>query len=93
MTNDMEALARSLMNGKASPKLTRGLERLISLGNTPEGKQLLTMLTQNGNESVKNAAQAALSGDKETAKNALMTLFSTKEGQALAAKLMEILTQ
>ncbi len=93
MTNDMEALARSLMNGKASPKLARGLERLISIGNTPEGKQLLTMLTQNGNDSVKAAAQAALSGDKDAAKNALMALFSTKEGAALAAKLVEILSQ
>ncbi len=93
MTNDLEALARSLMSGKASPKIAKGLERLVTLGNTPEGKQILTMLSQSGSESVKTAAQAALSGDKDTAKQALMALFSTKEGAALAAKLMEVLTQ
>ena len=92
MTNDMEALARALMNSKQGAKISHGMEKLSALSGTEEGAKLMELLGGNS-EAVKNAAQAALSGDKDAAKAVLMQLFSTKEGAALAAKLMELLGQ
>ena len=93
MANDMEALARALMSAKQGPQLARGLEKLSALSGTPEGQELLQLLAGGGADTVKAAATAALAGDKDAAKKAIMTLFSTKNGAALAVKLMELLGQ
>jgi len=89
---EMEALARALMQSRqGNPKLAKGMEKLGAFTNTEEGQQFLRLLASGGADAVKKAADAALAGDKEGAKTALMSLLSTKEGAVLAAKLIELM--
>jgi len=93
MANDMEALARALMASPQGPALAKGLEKLTALQSTQEGQAFLAALTESNPNTVKTAAEAVMKGDRDAAKNALLTLFSTKEGAVIAAKLAELLTK
>ena len=93
MANDMEALARALMALPQGPALVKGLEKLTALQGTQEGQAFLAALTESNPNTVKTAAEAVMKGDRDAAKNALLTLFSTKEGAVIAAKLAELLTK
>lgn len=93
MANDMETLARALIASGQGAKLAKGMEKLTALTGTQEGQELMALLAGGGSDAVKQAAQAAMTGDRDAAKNALTALFSTKEGAALAVRLMEIFSK
>ena len=78
MSNDYENLAKIIL---ATPQGARIME----------GFEILTLLAGGATDAVRSAAQAAIDGDGERAKTAISTLLSSKEGAALAAKLIEIM--
>lgn len=91
MPNEYENIAKMLMGSPQGSKIIKSLDKLNSVIATDSGQQLISMLAGSGADSVKSAAQAALSGDKDQARILISTLLSTKEGAQLAAKLIEVL--
>lgn len=91
MTNEYESLAKMIMSTPQGGKIINGLDKLNGLVSTKEGQELLTMISNGGSDAIKDAARAAVDGDQDRAKAMVTTLLSSKEGAALAAKIMEIL--
>lgn len=91
--NDMERLARALMAGQQGRQAAGSIEQLGALLKTEDGKRLLNLLAAGGADTLKTAAQAALRGDEQTARTAMMTLLKTREGAELAKKLSAVLSQ
>lgn len=85
--NDFETLAKSLMGSKAGKNSGASLEKLGELLKTEDGQRLLTLLANGGSDTIKTAAQAALRGDENSAKLAMMSLLGTREGAILAKHL------
>lgn len=90
MPTDYEALAKMLINSPQGGKIIRGLDKLNAAVSSESGKQLLAMLGGSGGDAVKNAARAAAAADKDQARVLLSNLLSTKEGAALASKIIEL---
>ncbi len=57
--------------------------QLLRLAQSPAGQQLLSMLQKSGGEELQNAVAKASAGDYGQAKQALASLLSTPEAQAL----------
>jgi len=91
MANDLEALARALLASSSGQKTGKSMEKLGALLKTEDGRRLLTLLAGSGADTLKAAAQCALSGDEAGARAAMMKLFSTREGAALAQKLAAVM--
>ena len=91
MSNQYEAIARLLMNSQQGGKVLKGLGKLGEIAKTEEGKKLAEMLSGPEGDSIKKAAEAVVAGDKETAMELLSALLSTKDGAAVAAKILELL--
>ena len=87
MPNDLETLARALLASSTGQKTGKSMEKLGALLKTEDGRRLLTLLAAGGADTIKAAAQAALSGDEAGARAAMAKLLSTREGAALAQKL------
>lgn len=90
MPADYETLAKMLINSPQGNKIIRGLDKLNTAISSENGRQLLTMLAGSGGDAIKNAARAAASADKDQARVLLSNLLSTKEGAALAGKIIEL---
>ena len=88
MPADYETLAKMLINSPQGSKIIRGLDKLNTAISSESGRQLLNMLAGSGGDAVKNAARAA--ADKDQARVLLSNLLSTKEGAALAGKIIEL---
>ena len=91
MPNEYEAFAKMLMNTPQASKMLGNLEKVSEIINSPEGRQLMAMLAEDGGDVVKKAAAAAVSDDKDGARALLTHLLSTKEGTALAAKFVGLM--
>lgn len=90
MQNDYENLAKVLMASPQGAKIVKSLDKLNSVVNTENGRQLIAMLASDGGDAIKNAAAAAANGDQDQARVLLSTLLSSPEGAQLAAKIIEV---
>lgn len=90
MPTDYEVLAKMLINSPQGGKIIRGLDKFNAAISSESGRQLLTMLAGSGGDAVKNAARAAAAADKDQARILLSSLLSSKEGAALASKIIEL---
>ena len=89
---DYDALAKALLGMRRDPQSAALLERLGTILNTAEGRQLLALLSKNGSaDTLRIAAEAALRGDRSRAVSTIASLLSTKEEAVLAAKLIAAL--
>lgn len=91
MASDMEFLARALLSGTQTGAQVSQLEKLSELFKTPDGQKLLSLLASENTDSIRQAAQAALRGDEEAAKKAIVKLMSTRDGAALIKTLVQSL--
>lgn len=91
MSNDYENLAKIILETPQGARIMGGFERLNAFMSSREGYEILALLAGGASDAVKSAAQAAIDGDGERAKKAISALLSSKEGAALAAKLLEIM--
>ena len=91
MSNDYENLAKIILATPQGARIMEGFDKLNNFMSSREGFEILTLLADGATDAVRSAAQAAIDGDGERAKTAISTLLSSKEGAALAAKLIEIM--
>jgi hypothetical protein len=89
--NEYEALARALLSSPQGAKAIGNLNQITEALNKPEGKKLLGMLAGGGGDALKTAAESALKGDSESAKNLISGLLSTREGAELARQIIEMI--
>jgi len=85
MPNDFETILKALTSSKNGQ--IPGTEHIMQMLGTDEGRALINMIAQSGSSSLKSAANSAMSGDSESAKNFFLQFLSTKEGAAMASKL------
>lgn len=90
MANDMESLAQTLL-GAQGKDAAGTVRRLAAALNTPQGQQLLALLSSGSVQTVRRAAQAAASGDQTAARAELARLVSTPEGAAAVRLLAQML--
>lgn len=90
MPTDYEAIAKMFISSPQGNKIIKGLDKFNTAISSENGKQLLNMLAGSGGDAVKNAARAAASAEKDQARVLLSTLLSTREGTALASKIIEL---
>ena len=64
-------------------------QQLAAVLSTPEGRQLLTLLSRDGGSALSQAAQALKNGDAELAKSLVSPMLESSEAQALIAKINE----
>ena len=64
-------------------------QQLAAVLSTPEGRQLLTLLSRDGGSALSQAAQALRNGDSELAKSIISPLMQSGEAQALIEKINE----
>ena len=64
-------------------------QQLAAVLSTPEGRQLLTLLSRDGGSALSQAAQALRNGDAELAKSIVSPLMQSDEAQALIEKINE----
>ena len=64
-------------------------QQLAAVLSTPEGRQLLTLLSRDGGSALSQAAQALRNGDTELAKSIVSPLMQSGEAQALIEKINE----
>ena len=64
-------------------------QQLAAVLSTPEGRQLLTLLSRDGGSALSQAAQALKNGDTELAKSIVSPLMQSDEAQALIEKINE----
>ena len=64
-------------------------QQLAAVLSTPEGRQLLTLLSRDGGSALSQAAQALRNGDTELAKSIVSPLMQSDEAQALIEKINE----
>ena len=64
-------------------------QQLAAVLSTPEGRQLLTLLSRDGGSALSQAAQALRNGDTELAKSIVSPLMQSDEAQALIGKINE----
>ena len=88
MSNSLESAARSYL--AANKGNIPNFDKYMDLMNSPEGKQLLTSLSDKGGDSMKKSAQKAASGDSESAKQLISQMLSSSEGRELAKQVMDI---
>lgn len=91
MSNDYENLAKIILSTPQGARISEGFDKLNTFLSSKEGTEMLSILANGGTDAVKDAARAAIDGDGERAKNAVSALLSSKEGAALAAKILEIM--
>lgn len=91
--NDLETIIKSIMNMKKGTKSQAGLSGLGSALTSEDCIQMMSSLSDSGKEAVKQAAQYAISGDRERAKITIMTLLQTQEGAALLKKILSSLSK
>lgn len=91
MPGEIENMARSMMSSPQGMKIIKGLDKYNALMNTEGGRQLITILAGSGSDALRAAAQATLPTAKDPGRALLQNLLATKEGAALAAKVIEVM--
>lgn len=94
MSGEIENAARSMMSSPQGLKIIKGLDKYNTAMNTEGGRQLIQMIATSGADALKQAAQAAqaaLSSGREPGRALLQNLLSSRDGAALAAKVIEVL--
>lgn len=91
MVGEIENVARSMMSSPQGIKIVKGLDKYNAAMNTDAGKQLIVMLGAGGGDALKAAAAASVSVAKDPGRALLQNLLSTKDGAALAGKVIEVL--
>ena len=91
MPGEIENMARSMMSSPQGMKIIKGLDKYNALMNTDGGRQLIAMLAGSGGDALRSAALATLQVSKDPGRALLQNLLSTKEGAALAAKVIEVM--
>lgn len=91
MPGEIENMARSMMSSPQGMKIIKGLDKYNALMNTEGGRQLIVMLSGSGSEALRTAAQQSLQATKDPGRALLQNLLATKDGAALAAKVIEVM--
>lgn len=65
------------------------MSELMRLAQSPAGQQLIALLQRSGGQELQNAVEKAAQGDYGQAKQALSSLLSNPQAQALLKKLEE----
>lgn len=91
MPGEIENMARSMMSSPQGMKIIKGLDKYNALMNTESGRQLIAMLAGTGSDALRAAAQATIPAAKDPGRALLQNLLATKEGAALAAKVIEVM--
>ncbi len=91
MPGDIENAARSMMSSPQGMKIVKGLDVYNAAMNTEGGRQLIGMLGGSGGDALKNAAKAASRASRDPGRALLQNLLSSKDGAALAAKVIEVM--
>lgn len=91
MPGEIENIARSMMSSPQGIKIIRILDQYNAAMNTEPGRQLIEMLSGAGGDVLKSAAKSAATAPKDQGKALISALLSSKEGTALAAKIIEVI--
>ena len=91
MVGDIENAARSMMNSPQGLKIIKGLDKYNAVMNTEQGRALISLLAGGGGDALKHAAAFAENAQKEPGRALLQDLLSTKDGAALAGKVIEVI--
>lgn len=91
MPGEIENIARSMMSTPQGIKIIKMLDQFNSAMNTESGKQLIELLAGSGADALKASAISASKSSKDHGKALISALLSSKEGAALAAKLIEVI--
>ncbi len=91
MPGDIENAARSMMSSPQGMKIVKGLDLYNTAMNTEGGRQLINMMAGSGGDALKNAAKAAARAQRDPGRALLQNLLSSKDGAALAAKVIEVM--
>jgi len=91
MPGDMDNIARNFMTSPQGIKMIRGLDQFNTLLSSENGRQLLAMLSGGGGDALKSAASAASVAPKDRGRALISSLLASKEGAALASKIIELL--
>ncbi len=91
MPGEIENIARSMMSTPQGIKIIKVLDQYNAAMNTQPGRQLIEMLAGTGGDALKSAAAAATKTSQDHGKALISALLSSKEGAALAAKLIEVI--
>lgn len=91
MPGEIENMARSMMSSPQGLKIIKGLDQYNTAMNSEPGRQLIAMLAGSGGDALKAAAVAATKASKDPGKALISSLLSTKDGAALAAKVIEVI--
>lgn len=89
MVGDIENAARSMMSSPQGLKIIKGLDKYNAVMNTEAGRQLIALLAAGGGDALKHAAAFAQQAPKDPGRALLQDLLSTKDGAALAGKVIE----
>lgn len=91
MPGEIENIARSMMSSPQGIRIIKLLDQYNTAMNTEPGRQLIEMLSGTGGDVLKSAATAASMAPKDPGKALISALLSSKEGAALAAKIIEVI--
>lgn len=91
MPGEIENIARSMMSTPQGLKIIKVLDQYNAAMNTESGRQLIVMLGGSGGDALKAASAVAAKASKDHGKALLSSLLSTKDGAALAAKIIEVI--
>ena len=91
MPGEIENAARSMMSSPQGMKIIKGLDMYSTAMNTESGRQLIAMLAGGCGDALKLAAKASTNGPKDPGRTLLQNLLSSKDGAALAAKVIEVM--
>lgn len=87
---DISKLMKNMPGNGNEKKLKASLNDLKRFASSPEGKKLVGALGESGGKTALNAAEGIKNGDAESVKKLVTYLYTTKEGKALADKILEI---
>lgn len=91
MPGEIENIARSMMSTPQGLKIIKVLDQFNAAMNTESGRQLILLLSGSGGDALKAASASAAKAPKDNGKALISALLSTKEGAALAAKVIEVI--
>lgn len=90
MDRDVSKLIKNIPDNGNEKKLKASLGELKRFATSPEGKKLVSALGESGGKAALNAAEGLKSGDTESVRKLITYLQTTKEGKALADKILGI---
>ena len=91
MPGEIENIARSMMSTPQGLKIIKVLDQFNTAMNTESGRQLILLLSGSGGDALKTASAAATKAPRDNGKALISALLSSKDGAALAAKVIEVI--